>query len=121
MTVSEVGIDGVITRLSSDVMRARYRESARAQKLVTTADPLYYDFDHFTFGSRLVRKGCRLLLTLSAANSLFDQKNYNSGREVSEETLADSRPVTVRLFHDERHATVLYVPLAAQDDAMPGK
>ena len=83
VTVSEVGIDGVITRLSSDVMRARYRESARAQKLVTTADPLYYDFDHFTFGSRLVRKGCRLLLTLSAANSLFDQKNYNSGREVS--------------------------------------
>ena len=116
VTVSEIGRDGTQTPLSTDVMRARYRESARAETLVRTTDPLRYEFKQFTFASRLVRKGCRLLLTLSAANSIFAQKNYNSGGAVSDETVGDSRPVTVRLYHDSKHATALYVPIAATDN-----
>jgi hypothetical protein len=41
---------------------------------VTTKEPLRYDFNHFTFASRLVRKGSRLELILAAANSIQNQR-----------------------------------------------
>jgi hypothetical protein len=93
-------------------MRARYRESLRLQKLVSTQDPLRYDFNRFTFASRLVRKGSRLVVVLSAANSLEYQRNFNSGGVVADETAQGSHPVTVRIFHDAKRRSALYVPFA---------
>src|ERR1051326_6024501 len=115
VTVAEVGPNGTVTPLSSDSMRARYRETLRSQKLVTTKEPLRYDFNHFAFASRLVRKGCRLELILAAANSIHDQRNFNSGGVVADETIADSRTVTVALFHDATRRSALYVPVARQE------
>ena len=115
VTVAEVGPNGTVTPLSSDIMRARYRETLRSQKLVTTKEPLRYDFNHFTFASRLVRKGSRLELILAAANSIQNQKNFNSGGVIADETIADSRTVTVALFHDGKRRSVLYVPVALQE------
>ena len=112
VTVAEVGPNGTVTPLSSDIMRARYRETLRSQKLVTTKEPLRYDFSHFKFASRLVSKGSRLELVLAAANSIQNQKNYNSGGVIADETIADSRPVTVTLFHDAKRRSALYVPVA---------
>ena len=111
VTVLEVGTDGLVTPLSSDAMRARYRESLRASKLVTTKDPLLYEFKSFTFASRLVKAGSRLVVALAAANSILNEKNYNSGGNVAEETRKDARSVKVTLFHDARHPSALYVPL----------
>ncbi len=42
MTVAEIGTNGTLTPLSWDIMRARYRETLRSQKLVTTTVPLRY-------------------------------------------------------------------------------
>jgi putative CocE/NonD family hydrolase len=115
VSVAEVGPDGTVTPLSSDIMRARYRESLRFQKLVSTKDPLRYEFNHFTFASRLVRKGSRLEVVLSAANSIQYQKNYNSGGVVADETIESSRPVTVGIFHDANRRSALYVPFAVPE------
>jgi hypothetical protein len=115
VTVAEIGTDGTVTPLSSDVMRARYRETLRAQKLVSTKAPLRYDFDHFTFASRRVSKGARLQLVLSAANSIGYEKNYNSGGVIEDETIADARAVTVALFHDAKRRSALYVPIASPE------
>ena len=57
------------------------------------------------------------MLSLAAANSIADQKNYNSGGVVADETLADARTVTVRLYHDAAHRSALYVPYAAAPSA----
>ena len=97
--------------LSSDWMRARYRESLREQKLIRTIEPLRYDFERFMFISRVVKKGHCLRLVIGPINSIFSQKNYNSGGVVSEESMQDARTVTVKLFHDESHPTTLYVPI----------
>ncbi|MGO9950006.1 MAG: CocE/NonD family hydrolase [Steroidobacteraceae bacterium] len=121
VTVAEIGTDGTVTPLSTDLMRARYRESLRSPKLVTTKEPLRYDFNDFTFASRLVRKGSRLQLVLSAANSIGFEKNYNSGGVIADETIADSRTVAVQLFHDSKHRSALYVPIAAPETAVPGR
>jgi putative CocE/NonD family hydrolase len=113
VTVAEVSPNGTVTPLSSDLLRARYRESARTQALVATKAPLRYDFNHFTFSSRQVRKGSRIEVILSAANSIQNQTNHNSGGIVADETIADSRPVTVRLFHDAKRPSALYLPVGA--------
>jgi hypothetical protein len=70
-----------------------------------------YDFERFMFISRVVKKGHCLRLVIGPINSIYSQKNYNSGGVVSEESMQDARIVTVKLFHDESHPTTLYVPI----------
>ena len=110
VSVYEIRPDGTSILLTQDMLRARYRESAREPKLVTTRTPLKYDFDHFMFVSRQIAKGSRLRLTLSPVNSIMAEKNYNSGGEVAAESMQDARPVTVTLYHDRAHPSALYVP-----------
>lgn len=118
VTVAEVSPNGTVTPLSSDIMRARYRESLRFPKLVSSKEPLRYNFSHFTFASRLICRGCRLEVLLTAANSIQYQKNYNSGGVVADETMEVSRPVTVAIFHDAKHRSALYVPIASAEDSL---
>lgn len=115
VTVSEIDGNGRVTPLTSDVMRARYRESPRTPHLVTTKLAQRYDFNRFTFASRLVRRGSRLEVLVSAANSIFSERNYNSGGVVADETRQDSHPVTVGLAHDAARPSALFVPFAAAD------
>jgi putative CocE/NonD family hydrolase len=116
VSVLEVARDGVVTPLSTDMMRARYREGLRTGVLVRTRQPLRYEFRSFTFASRLVKTGSRLVLALAAGNSILLEKNYNSGGTVADETKSDARPVNVTLFHDAKHPSALYVPLGAAEN-----
>jgi putative CocE/NonD family hydrolase len=111
--IDEIREDGTSIELTSDNLRARYRESAREPKLISTKGPLRYDFDHFTFLSQEVKKGSRLRLIIGPINSIYREKNYNSGGAVESESMADARPVTVTLYHDQGHPSTLYVPLGA--------
>lgn len=111
--VYEVGLDGSVVQLANDLLRARYRESLHVQKLIATTAPLRYDFERFTFAARCVKAGHRLLLVFGPINSIYSQKNYNSGGAVAHETMAGARSVTVRLFSDAERRSALYVPLAA--------
>jgi len=101
--------------LTHDLRRARYRESAREERLITTRKPLQYDFDHFTFTSRQIKKGSRLRLVIAPINSIYSQKNYNSGGDVSAESMKDARTVTVTLYHDRAHPSTLFVPMGQQE------
>jgi uncharacterized protein len=112
--VQEVGPDGAVVHLTSDWIRARYRESLRVAKLVDTALPLRYDFERFMFVARRIRRGSRLRLVVGPINSIHWQKNYNSGGSVADESGSDSRPVSVRLFHDDQHPSALQVPFGAE-------
>jgi uncharacterized protein len=109
--IYEVRQDGTTALLSSDVLRARYRESAREPKLIGTRAPLRYDFERFTFVAQEIKRGSRLRLVLAPINSMYSEKNYNSGGEVAAESMREAMPVTVTLFHDAAHPSALYVPL----------
>lgn len=100
--------------LSSDSMRARYRKDLRTESLISTGEPLQYEFRRFTFVSRLIKNGSRLRLVLGPINSMYSQKNYNSGGAVSHESMRDARCVTVRVFHDDARPSALYVPIGQQ-------
>jgi putative CocE/NonD family hydrolase len=113
--VYDVGLDGRAILLTSDWLRARYRESFRVQKLITAKAPLRYEFERFPFVSYRVNKGHRLRLVIGPINSIYFEKNHNSGGVVARESLGDSRPVTVKLHHDASHPSVLHVPIGASN------
>jgi predicted acyl esterase len=88
---------------------------------VSTKEALRYDFNRFTFASRLVRKSSRLVLVLSAANSIQYERNYNSGGVIADESTENSRPVAVEIFHDSKRRSALYVPFAAAESPAAGR
>jgi putative CocE/NonD family hydrolase len=115
VSVYEICLDGSSVRLSTDAIRARYREGVRFARIIETNEPLRYEFERFTFVSRQIKRGHRLRLVIAPIGRLieatFAEKNYNNGGVVAEGTADSSRPVTVRLFHDHIHPSALHVPL----------
>jgi uncharacterized protein len=115
VSVYEIDTQGTAIRLSMDAMRARYREGLRVPKLVETREPLLYEFSRFTFVSRRVRRGQRLRLVIApigrVIETAFVEKNNNAGGVVCEETAAEARAVTVRVFHDLGRRSVLRIPV----------
>jgi putative CocE/NonD family hydrolase len=115
VAIYEIALDGTSLLLSTDALRARYRNGLRAPDLITTRSPLLYSFDRFTFVSRQIKRGHRLRLVIAPMGlligSIFTQRNFNGGGIVADESAADARAVTVRLFHDRDHPSALHVPL----------
>jgi predicted acyl esterase len=109
--VYEIGLDGSSLLLSEDWIRARHRESLREENLIRTRDALCYELKRFMFVARRVSKGHRLRLVIGPINSIYSQKNYNSGGVVSAESMRDARTVTVKVFHDPGRPSALYLPI----------
>ena len=106
----EIQPDGTSIALWSDVRRLRYRESLREAKLVKPGEIVKCDFDPGLFVARRLMKGSRLRLVISSPNSIFWQKNYNSGGIVADETAKDARTCHVKVYHDAMHASVIELP-----------
>jgi putative CocE/NonD family hydrolase len=111
--LDEILADGTSIALWSDVRRLRYRESVRQEKLVKLGENVRCDLNPGLFIARRMAKGSRLRLIISAPNSIYFEKNYNSGGVVANETAKDARTAHVRILHDAEHASVLDVPMAA--------
>jgi putative CocE/NonD family hydrolase len=118
--VYEIKPDGSSVALSDDALRARYRKSFRKAEPVKPGAIERYDFDNFTFTTRRVPKGSRLRVAITPINSLWLEKNYNSGGVVADESGKDARKVTVKLYHDASHPSALYVPIASSS-SVPAK
>ncbi len=111
VSIYEITADGATIPLTLDWLRARYREGLREPRLIKNSRPLRYDFEHFSFVSRLIQRGSHLRLVIGPINSPYRQKNYNSAGTVAEESMKDAVAVTVRLYHDRAHPSALYVPV----------
>lgn len=111
VSLYEVLPDGASVQLTGDSMRARYRESTQREKLVTPGQITRYDFAGFTWFSRRISKGSRLRLVLTCPNSIYQEKNYNSGGVVANESGKDARVAHVTVYHDAQHPSVLEIPV----------
>jgi putative CocE/NonD family hydrolase len=112
VSLYEVLGDGSSVLLAEDQKRARYRESLEKQVLVQPGAILRYDFDSFPFFARRLSKGSRLRLFLRSPNTIFLEKNYNSGGAVADETAKDARVAHVAVYHDAEHPSALELPIA---------
>jgi putative CocE/NonD family hydrolase len=113
VSIYEVKADGSSVFLSGDAMRARYRSSLREAHRVEVGAIERYDFERFSFVARRIAKGSRLRLAIGPINSMYAEKNYNSGGVVAAESGKDARSVTVKLYHDAAHPSALSMPIAA--------
>jgi putative CocE/NonD family hydrolase len=111
--LAEIQPDGTSVQLWTDSRRLRYRESASEGKLVKPGEIVACDFAPGLFVARKLMKGGRLRLVVSSPISIGDEKNYNSGGVVAEETTKDARPAHIQVHHDAAHASVLQLHLAA--------
>ena len=107
----EIQPDGTSVALWNDIRRLRYRESLREAKLVKPGEIVKCDFDPGLFVARRLMKGSRLRLVVYSPNSIFWQKNYNSGGAVADETAKDARTAHVKVYHDAQHASAIELPL----------
>jgi putative CocE/NonD family hydrolase len=110
-TLYEILPDGSSVQLTSDNIRARYRESLSQEKLVKPGEVNQYVFDGFTFFSRRIAKSSRLRLVLNCPNTIYLEKNYNSGGVVAAETAKDARTAHVAVYHDAAHPSQLDLPI----------
>lgn len=109
--VDEIKPDGTSIQLTSDIMRARYRNSLVDEQLVKPGEINPYEFNSFMFFSRRIAKWSRLRLILTCPNSIYLEKNYNGGGVVAEESGKDARTAHVVLYHDKEHPSFLQLPI----------
>jgi predicted acyl esterase len=107
----EIQPDGTSIALWSDMRRLRYRASLRDGKLVKPGEIVKCDFNPGLFVAHRIMKGSRLRLVVSSPNSIFVQKNYNSGGVVADETAKDARTAHIQIHHDATHASMIQLPL----------
>jgi putative CocE/NonD family hydrolase len=107
----EILPDGSSVALTSDLLRARYRNSLEKAEPVPPGEVQRYVFDGFTWFSRRISKGSRLRLVIASANSINLEKNYNSGGVVADETAKDARTAHITLYHDAEHPSALEIPV----------
>lgn len=107
----EIKTDGSSVFLTNDLLRARYRESLGEQKLIEPGAILKYDFNGFFWFSRQIAKGSRLRLVIKCSNTLYLQKNYNSGKNVMEETGKDAHTAHITVYHDSKYPSMLELPI----------
>ncbi len=108
----EIQPDGTSILLWQSLQRLRYRESPREAKLVKPGEIVACDFAPGLFVARKLMKGSRLRLVVSAVNSTINEKNYNSGGIVAEETAKDARTAHIQVLHDLAHGSALQLPIA---------
>lgn len=114
-TLYELLPDGSTIRLAQDLMRARYRESLRTPLPVPVGELVKFVLADFPFFARRLAPDSRLRLLLRAPNSIYAQKNYNSGGDVSKESGATARTAHVSVNQGGRHASYIELPLVRID------
>ena len=107
VAIFQIMPDGRSLILGEDMLRARHRKSPRAAELVPLGAIEPYRFQRLTWNSRLIVKASRLRLIVSCPNSIYEQKNYNSGGDVMRESAADARTAHVTVHHAPPHASSL--------------
>jgi uncharacterized protein len=108
----EIKTDGSAVLLTSAMMRARYRDSLEKENLVEPGEITRFEFGTgFNWFARRIEKGSRLRLIVYCNNSIFWEKNYNSGGIVAEETAKDAKIAHITLYHDMKHPSFLELPL----------
>lgn len=109
--IYEIRPDGSSVYLTSDIIRARYRENMEKEKLLVPGEINLFHFNHFYFASRMIEKGSRLRLIITSPNSIHIQKNYCSGGVVALETAKDAHTAHIKIYNESKYPSVLMIPV----------
>jgi putative CocE/NonD family hydrolase len=109
LAVYEVMPDGRYFSLAYYLGRASYAWDMSRRRLLTPGKIETIPFSRTGIISRQMSRGSRLLVVLSVNKNAFAQVNYGTGKDVSDESIADAKqPLEVRWYSD----SVIRVPVS---------
>jgi predicted acyl esterase len=92
---------GEYVLLSYYMQRASYVRDRSQRRLLTPGKPMQLDFKSERLTSRECHAGSRLIVMLGIVKQPDIQINYGTGKDVSSETIADSKePLKIEWFND---------------------
>ena len=112
--MDEITPKGESIYLQSDILRARYRLGLEKEVPVPAGKVLRYTFSGRDFFSRKLQKGSRIRLTFGPLDSIGRQKNYLSGKDVAQETAADAQVAEIKLYHNKKYPSAIYIPITSK-------
>jgi uncharacterized protein len=107
----QISNSGECNFLAGDILRTRYRNSLENEELITPGEIIEYTFDNFFLFSAKIQIGSRLKVVFGCLNSPEYEKNYNSWKNIADETKEDARKTIVKLYHDSTHPSRIEFPV----------
>lgn len=93
--------DGKFMFLTYFMGRASYAVDNTKRTLLLPGKRTHLPFTNSYFTSRKLKKGSRIVAIVNVNKSPFEQINYGTGKDVSQETLKDAgKPLQVRWYND---------------------
>ncbi len=105
--------DGRAMILTDGILRARYRESFTAPRPLRAGEIHRLEID-LVATANVFRAGHRIRLEVSSSNFPRFDRNTNTGGVIARESAADFRIAHNEIWHDERHASHLVLPVIAR-------
>jgi uncharacterized protein len=109
LVLYEITPQGQFFHLAYVVQRASYARDTTQRQLLEPGRLESVPIERTLFVARQIEKGGRLLLVLDVNKSPWAQVNYGTGKDVSDESIADAR---VPLHVQWRNDSVLHVPVS---------
>lgn len=97
----ELMSNGKYFSLSNYLGRASYAKDKERRQLLTPYEREKIPIQNTYFVSKKINKGSKLVVVLGINKSPYDQINYGTGKDVSEETIADAKePLEIKWYND---------------------
>jgi putative CocE/NonD family hydrolase len=106
MVLYEVTPDGQFFHLAYVIQRASYARDMTERHLLEPGRLETVPIEHTLFVSRQLRKGSRLLVVLDVNKGPWAQINYGTGRDVSDESIADAKEPLQIAWHTDSEVDV---------------
>ncbi|MCU7617409.1 CocE/NonD family hydrolase [Chryseobacterium sp. PBS4-4] len=101
MCLYELMPNGKYFLLSTYLGRASYAKNSKKRNLLTPNKKETVSIYNNEFVSKKIEAGSKLVLTVGINKSPYYQINYGTGKDVSEETIADARePLEIKWYND---------------------
>ena len=106
LAIYELMPDGRLFILTHYLGRASYAEDMSVRKLLTPGEAAELPFERTPPTSRQLSRGSRLLVLLTVNKSAWTQVNYGTGKDVSDESIADATEALEVLWHNDSYLVV---------------
>jgi len=109
--IYEVKADGSCAFMTSNTIRARYKDDYEKEILLIPNTINVFDFKNFAFISRAIEKGSSIRIVINSPNNIVTQKNYCSGGVIAKETAKDAKTAHVKIYSDKKNPSFLTIPI----------
>ncbi len=107
----EKDAEGKLWPLSQTVQRLSYCFD-KSRRILWEKDKIYHvTLNNAYWMAKQMKKGSRLIMTVSPLADKGWEKNYGSGKNVSTETIQDGRPVELKIYTGKKYPANIKVPI----------